>query len=263
MSLEKLIDGFQGFRTAYFGLSDCYKNLVSAGQSPEALVIACSDSRNDPALLTRSEPGDIFVVRNVAALVPPYHPDNSLHGTSAAIEFAVRGLKVKNIVVLGHALCGGIQALAGPEPGEPSPAASVGPDFEFLSHWIAIGSQARTHVARIMDGQPRPVRLQALEQAAILTSLNNLMTFPWISTAVEAKTLALHGWYFDMVNGALLAYDFAGGSFAPAQVPLAGFGTPDAQVAAGACCPPWSIENLVRSQLSVVPSTDNQKAASK
>jgi carbonic anhydrase len=210
MPFEKLVKGFRQFQTEYFNKDKrLYTRLVKQGQSPEALVIACSDSRNDPALLMRSEPGDIFVVRNVAAIVPPYGPDGNYHGTSAAIEFAVKGLRVKDIVILGHAQCGGIRELA---QGSASPNR-----FEFLSSWIEIGSAARDAVhAGLQDASPE-VRLRALEQAVILTSLNNLMTFPWIKTEVEAGRMALHGWYFDMLDGKMLNYDFAKGYFVEAE----------------------------------------------
>lgn len=206
MPIETLIKGFRKFRSSYFEDSRHYQDLVKNGQSPETLVIACSDSRNDPALMTGSKPGDIFSIRNVAAIVPPYQPDKNYHGTSAAIEFAVKGLKVKNIIVLGHALCGGVQALA-----EGEQAASY--DYEFLTPWIEIGEPARASVERILPDAPKTVKQTALEQAIILTSLNNLMTFPWIRTAVEAGQINLRGWYFDMVKGRLLDYDFAAGAF--------------------------------------------------
>lgn len=236
MPLEKLIKGFRKFRSSYFVKNDRYTDLVK-GQSPEALVIACSDSRNDPALLTRSEPGDIFVVRNVAAVVPPYQPDDNYHGTSAAIEFAVKGLKVKNIMVLGHALCGGVRALA-----EQSESKT---DFEFLSHWIKIGAPAQEIVNQILTDMPQSVKIKALEQAVILTSLNNLMTFPWIRQGVTSGKIILHGWYFDMVDGKMLAYDFASGQFREMNETAEGF-----TKAPKGCCAPWPIEQMVRHHLT-------------
>ncbi|MGE3622780.1 MAG: carbonic anhydrase [Bdellovibrionales bacterium] len=200
MPIEKLIDGFRNFRSSYFEESDHYKELTQKGQSPETLVIACSDSRNDPALMTQARPGDLFVVRNVAAIVPPYQPDGHYHGTSAAIEFAVKGLKVKNIIVLGHALCGGVQALNDHIEGAAS-------DFEFLAPWISIGAEARDTVCRAIGDVPYEVKLRALEQAMILSSLANLSTFPWVREAVQARQLYLYGWYFDMIGGRLLSYE--------------------------------------------------------
>jgi carbonic anhydrase len=200
MTIEKLINGFRAFRSSYFEKTNHYEELVRNGQSPETLVIACSDSRNDPALLTQSKPGDIFVVRNVAAIVPPYEPDMHHHGTSSAIEFAVKGLKVKNIVVLGHAMCGGIKALSELGSEEAS-------QFEFLSRWIEIGAEAKKNIDTTMKEAPPAARQRALERAMVSSSLKNLMSFPWIKSAVEAGTVQLYGWYFDMINGKLLGMD--------------------------------------------------------
>lgn len=204
MPFSKLVKGFHLFQYKYFHESEIYQELTTKGQNPEALVIACCDSRNDPALLLQSQPGDIFVVRNVAAIVPPYQPDDNYHGTSAAIEFAVKGLKVKDIVVLGHAMCGGVQALAA----EKQPTG-----FEFLTHWISIGRKAREKVDQQQPSLSPDHRQCAIEKEVIVTSLENLMTFPWIREGVEAGQITLHGWYFDMVNGKLLDYNFEKAAF--------------------------------------------------
>ena len=238
MPINKLIKGFRAFRSSYFEEKDHYSELVRKGQNPTALVIACSDSRNDPALLTGSEPGDIFVVRNVAAIVPPYQPDNNYHGTSAAIEFAVKGLKLKDIIVLGHSLCGGVQVLA-------DQARQDAAKFEFLSQWIAIGRPARDTVNAILPDAPQAVKLKALEQAIILTSLNNLMTFPWIREAVESGKIALHGWYFDLVDGKLLGYDFKTGQFEEMGTNAKDF-TRAAKDGDKCCSGGWPLEDLVR-----------------
>ncbi len=236
MPLEKLIKGFRKFRSFYFEKNDHYDDLVRNGQSPETLVIACSDSRNDPALLTQSEPGDIFVVRNVAAIVPPYQPDDNYHGTSAAIEFAIKGLKIKDIVVLGHSLCSGVQALS-------DQADKTAPDFEFLSQWIRIGTPACETVRRLLPDAPPGVKIKAMEQAVILTSLNNLMTFPWIRKGVESGQIGLHGWYFDMVNGELLDYNFTTGQFTKIQNKPHGFSKCAHQD--GKCSATWPLEKLI------------------
>lgn len=200
MPIKKMIQGFGAFHTQNFQESDVYTHLVEHGQSPDTLVIACADSRNDPAVLTCGEPGDIFVVRNVAAIVPPYTGPEALDGTSAAVEFGVKGLKVKNIVVLGHALCGGAEALAKSTPAEPT-------GYPLLSSWLSVGTKTRDTIHTAFGDVSGENRQIALEQGLILNSLNNLMTYPWIKDAVVSKTLTLHGWYFDMVHGMLLGYD--------------------------------------------------------
>jgi len=201
MSFEKLVEGFRGFQSDYFtGDTELYQKLIMDGQSPEALVIACSDSRIDPGIITRAEPGDIFSVRNVAALVPPYTADGRMHGTSAAIEYAVNVLKVQYIIVMGHALCGGVRALA----------ESSG-DFkhkkDFVSRWISIGLKARDMVHKAFPTASMDEKARVLEKTSILVSLKNLMTFPYVKEAVEAGRLQLHGWYFDFPNGKVLGYD--------------------------------------------------------
>jgi carbonic anhydrase len=207
MPFHKLVKGFSRFRQHYFsGKNTLYPHLVRHGQTPETLVIACSDSRNDPALLTQSEPGDIFVVRNVAAIVPPYQPDSQYHGTSAAIEFAVKGLNVKNIIVLGHSFCGGIDALL-------TNSEENRKKYEFLNTWIEIGTAARDAVCSELHDAPKSTKLQALEQAVIINSLNNLMTFPWISERVHSGHITLYGWHFDMLQGKMLGLDHTTGLF--------------------------------------------------
>lgn len=200
MTFQKLIRGYTQFHTAYFRKeSPVYETLVRQGQRPEVLVIACSDSRIDPAIVTSSEPGDLFVVRNVAAIVPPHDSDGHLHGTSAAIEFAVKSLQVKHIVVMGHALCGGVHALAHREKTEEA--------FDFLGPWIDAGKETLAAVDRALNGADSAARQRVLEQAMVLTSLNNLRSFPWIVDRVRDGRLFLHGWYFDMHHGVLGEYD--------------------------------------------------------
>ncbi len=200
MAFQKLIRGYTQFHKAYFReKSPVYETLVRQGQKPEALVIACSDSRIDPAIVTSSEPGDLFVVRNVAAIVPPHDSDGHLHGTSAAIEFAVKSLQVKHIIVMGHALCGGIHALAHREKTEEA--------FDFLGPWIDAGKETLAAVDRALNTADPAARQRVLEQAMVLTSLNNLRSFPWIADRVRDGRLFLHGWYFDMHHGILGEYD--------------------------------------------------------
>lgn len=212
MPFNRFVKGFHLFQQKYFKNSDVYQELTSNGQHPEALVIACCDSRNDPALLMQSQPGDLFVVRNVAAIVPPYQPDDNYHGTSAAIEFAVKGLKVKEIIVLGHSMCGGVHALA-------NQSQAADEKFEFLTHWISIGDMARQKIDALYPSATPEHRQCEIEKEVIVTSLNNLMTFPWVHEAVETGRIKLNGWYFDMKKGVLLDYDMATGTFAEMKNP--------------------------------------------
>lgn len=168
-------------------------------------MIGCSDSRVDPALLTTAEPGELFVVRNVANLVPPYQPDGAYHGTSAAIEYAVKSLKVSEIIVLGHAQCGGIQGLIRLRAGQKS-----GDDF--ISPWVSIaGSALDPYVGPEGSEQARAdaEKLQStpavIERAAVRASVDNLMTFPFVREGVEAGTLNIHGWWFDIQTGEMWA----------------------------------------------------------
>lgn len=197
-ALRRLTAGFEHFHDTYFETNhSLYDELVRDGQSPRVMIIGCSDSRADPALLTEAEPGDLFVIRNVAALVPPYGPDDRPKGTSAAIEFAVRGLEVEHVIVLGHALCGGIRALMEQDHSRPR--------FEYLSTWVEIAAAARDDVAAAVTDAPPELRARMVEQAAIGISVRNLMGFPWIAERVSQGKLAVHGWYFDLARGELLA----------------------------------------------------------
>ncbi len=197
------VAGFWRFHARYFGRDRELYEQLSRGQSPRALVIACSDSRVDPAHLLDARPGDLFVVRNVANLVPPYETDGATHGVSAALEFAVQVLEVGHVCVIGHGQCGGVKALLEGAPGE------------FLPHWVAIAREARDDVLARLPHKPPALQALACEQAALLLSLRNLLTFPWVAARVEAGSLTLHAWYFDLERGALLGYDAATGRFAP------------------------------------------------
>ena len=185
---KKLLQGFSRFRKAYFEKNTLLFQQLTQGQSPHTLLIACSDSRVDPALLFGVKPGELFVVRNVANLVPPYQPDARLHGTSSAIEFAVRDLKVSQIIVLGHSNCGGIHALCRHLKGEVL-------EREFIERWVSIVADA---VSPHLDNPPKDA-----EQAAVLASVENLKTFPWIDEQVKLGDLTLHGWWFDLTAGEL------------------------------------------------------------
>jgi carbonic anhydrase len=201
--VEVFLAGFRRFQARFFGGDRELYEELRHGQRPHALVIACCDSRVDPAHLLDARPGDLFVVRNVANLVPPYESDGATHGVSAALEFAVRSLGVAHICVLGHGQCGGVRALL------------EGAQGEFLPRWVAIAQEARDEVLARLPGKSLEMQARACEQASLLLSLRNLLTFPWVAERVEAGTLALHGWYFDLERGRLLGYDAATGRFIP------------------------------------------------
>jgi carbonic anhydrase len=209
MALERLLKGFADFRLGYYREHlDLFEKLATEGQSPKILIVACADARVDPGILTQTQPGDIFTVRNVAAMVPPAQipPDTRHHGTSSAIEFAVRGLGVEHVVVLGHALCGGIGALV---DGRDSIYAS----YDYLSTWTSIAQEVRDRAVRELKGRSREEITRAVEQAAVLNSLLNLMSFRWVADKVAAGTLALHGWWFNMTEGQLYAFNPAAVAF--------------------------------------------------
>jgi carbonic anhydrase len=205
--VSKFLSGFRRFQQNYLGEQhDLYDQLVLQGQHPRALMIACCDSRCDPALLTDCDPGDMFVVRNVANLVPPHVHATYFAATTSAIAFAVHNLEVEHIIVMGHAQCGGIRALMENN----SPTCN---EEELIAKWLGIAEDARQHVLKDFPNQPQELHAHACEQAAILVSLENLMSYPWISKRVEEGQLALHGWYFDMQRGELLEYSSETGSF--------------------------------------------------
>ncbi len=190
--METLLAGYRRFRAEVWpGQRAGYEALAQAGQSPVAAVIACADSRLDPAVIFDAAPGQLFCIRNVANLVPPYAPDAAYHGTSAALEFAVRGLGVRHLVVLGHAQCGGVRALM----------QGAGPLTDFLRPWMSIAEPARERALACSDPTVEP--LTACEHEIVRLSLQNLRTFPWISESVADGRLALHGAYYGIASGVL------------------------------------------------------------
>lgn len=188
-----LIQRFQGWKaTTYQDNKAWYRRLAESGQHPRAMVISCCDSRVHVTSIFGADEGEFFIHRNVANLVPPYMPDAQYHGTSAAVEFAVRVLKVDRIVVMGHALCGGISALLNGAPPEVQ---------DFVAGWIGIAQRARTVALRCDVPEQRQ---EVAEHEAVRISLDNLMTFPWVREAVTAGTLSLHGAHFGVATGRLV-----------------------------------------------------------
>lgn len=194
--LIKLVKGYKKFREHYFkGNNTLFENLVENGQKPKFLVIACCDSRVDPALITGCAPGELFVVRNVANLVPPYEFDTKHHATSAALEFAVCDLGVKHIIVFGHNHCGGIQALLKNETHHEDKRRG------FIESWMNIAAPARKQILAELPHASFEQQAKHCEKLALSISLNNLLTFPWLKEKADANKLQIHAWYFDLESG--------------------------------------------------------------
>jgi carbonic anhydrase len=211
MALERLLKGFADFRLGYYhDHLDLFEKLATEGQSPKILIVGCADARVDPGILTQTKPGDIFTVRNIGAIVPPAQipPDHRQHGTSAAIEFAVRGLEVEHVVILGHALCGGIAALV-------DGSKSAFADYDYLSTWTAVAQDVRDLAMKELKDLPREEIVRAVEQASVVNSVRNLMGFPWLAERVAAGKLMLHAWWFNLTKGQLYAFDSATATFKP------------------------------------------------
>lgn len=206
--IATFLAGFERFQEKYFAGDESLFARLRQGQSPRALVISCCDSRADPGMLMGAGPGDIFVVRNVANLVPPYRNGAEMPGIRADIEFAVKSLNVEHIIILGHSGCGGIRALMDGE-------GVTANNYEFIGPWVGIARPARERVLRELADQPEAVQVKACELGAISLSLENLMSFPWIRERVEVGSLALHGWYFDLDAGELLGYSPQTSGFGP------------------------------------------------
>ncbi|PKG38495.1 carbonic anhydrase [Psychromonas sp. Urea-02u-13] len=197
---DKLIAGYQRFREGYYEQNkDQLSKLAKEGQFPKIAIISCSDSRVDPGVILDCEPGDLFVIRNVANLVPPKEDNDSLHGTSAALEFAVTGLEVESIIVLGHTQCGGIKALM-------DTPATEAPDT-FIGKWMQQLEGVRNDILEDESLTTKISRYNCCERKGIQQSLQNLMTFPWVKERVEAGTLKLHGWRYDLSSSELCAMD--------------------------------------------------------
>lgn len=197
--IDKLIKGHERFRNGYFKENREQLEKLALVQTPEIAMVSCCDSRVDPALLFDMQPGEIFAIRNVANLVPPYETKGDYHGTSAALQFAVTCLEVKQVVVLGHANCGGIGALMKND----GTIKSEG----FIDNWMQIAAPAKKDVLARKDLITPEQRIDACEKTAITYSLQNLMTHPWIQKRVESGELELVGYYYDLHSGELDCVD--------------------------------------------------------
>ena len=193
---EKLIKGYERFRSGYYKEhKQLIHKLASEGQSPKICIISCCDSRVDTSVIFDTNPGDLFVIRNVANLVPPCVLDDGHHGTSAALEFAVLGLQVESIIVLGHSQCGGIKSLIdnGREKNEKS----------FISNWMCQLDNIREEITDNPSFISQEMRYRCCEQYSILNSLDNLKSFSWIDERIKAGKLKVHGWYYDVFSADL------------------------------------------------------------
>ena len=203
--LEFLKEGFKDFKKNYYENDKSYiDKLVKSGQKPKFMVIACSDSRVDPAILFQTKPGEVFAVRNVANLVPPYSPDKGHHGVSAAIEFGVLDLKIKDIIILGHAHCGGITTLCNNFnlDIEKSPTKNI--KREFIDSWMNIASPIMDKVNSKDCSEPLQ---HFIEKESIKNSIQNLKTFPWVIELIKNKQLNIHGWWFDLKSGNIFSFN--------------------------------------------------------
>src|SRR4051794_39208764 len=207
--LADLIEGYRRFRETDWAHERERWTELSEGQSPGVMILSCADSRVDPAQIFDARPGEIFVVRNIAALAPPYETSRGYHGVSAALEFAVTQLKVGEILVMGHGLCGGCAAALTGEFDDTEPGKG-----HFIADWVGMLGGARDHVRAHHKDLDREAFLD-MEREAVKVSLANLRTFPWIAEPERAGALRLHGAHFSVAEGRLYVLDEAEGEFRP------------------------------------------------
>ena len=203
--VTKFLSGMKAFQQQHFGKNPELVKTLSGGQTPQALLIGCCDSRVDPALLMDCDLGDLFILRNIANLVPPYLKNDDYHGVSSSLEYAVCYLEVSDIIILGHSECGGIGALMASAEGED--------EGEFIGKWVNIAASARDKVLQEMPDESPEKQTRACEREAVLVSLKNLMTFPWVKERVSTGQLSLHGWYYNISTGQLKYYNQLTGEF--------------------------------------------------
>lgn len=194
---QKIIHGYREFREKYIiEDSSLLEKLATKGQSPEIMVVSCCDSRVDPALLLQCEPGDLFVTRNVANIVPPYEHDDSHHGTSAALEFGMRYLHVKHLIILGHSQCSGINAYLDED--------ALG-ENDFISNWV-----------KLIEVPEQPnTDVDTCAKKSLISSYHNCLTFPWIKQAIEEGKLMIHLWFFEISEGVIFTYQYNSKQFVP------------------------------------------------
>lgn len=207
---DVLLQGFSRYQQRYFGNDAALYEQLKAGQKPTTLVIGCCDSRVHPPALLGTEPGEMFVVRNVANLVPPFDPNSEHASVAAALEFAVQVLRVKRVIVLGHNGCGGIRGLMD----------GSAPHGSSLAKWLDIAQTAKEAAFTSFRKNPQRDAYELCEQMAILVSLSNLLSYPWLSEKVADDVIQIDGWYFDMRSGSLSGYNSDRGEFVSLVPPL-------------------------------------------
>jgi carbonic anhydrase len=187
-SFKKILQGYETFRKKYAeGDRSVMEFLSEHGQQPHIMVVACCDARVDPALILNCDPGDLFVVRNVANIVPPYEKDDAHHGTSAALEFGLKALKISHLILLGHSQCGGIQAVMNHDKSTKN---------DFINNWVSLIKENDSTLCEPDD----------YAKLALMKSYENCMTFPWIAEKVAEKKLVIHLWFFDIKTGKIFSY---------------------------------------------------------
>lgn len=198
--INNLINGYKIFHKKYFqDHSTLFNEFLMYGQQPKILFIACCDSRVDPAIVTNSKPGEIFVVRNIANLVPPYQEDGGYHGISAALEFAVQVIAVHHIVIFGHSQCGGIASLFNNEN-------STTNKKSFIQTWMEIAQPAYKKIEKDYSHVSDQEKITRCEQESLCNSLKNLETFPWINEKIKNNKISTHAWYFDLATGIIKTF---------------------------------------------------------
>ncbi len=210
-SLSQLVEGYREFRQEYVGDDyAAYRIWAAAAQAPSVIMIACSDSRINPAIVTHAGLGEVFMVNNVANLIPPYKEGKDTHhSTSAALEFAINHLRVKHVIVMGHSQCGGIRALM-----EGVANATYG-GYSFIGPWVSIAHEAKERTLQKYPDHSPEEQCGLCERESLLVSLENLRTFPWIKSALDTKMLAIHAWYFNVGSGDMEYYSEKEGKFLP------------------------------------------------
>lgn len=204
--VDQLVEGYRKFRRSRFrSYRKLYETLAQKGQKPGVLMIACSDSRVSPTTIFSADPGQIFVARNIASIVPPYDPDSKPRSVGAALEYAIKVLKVGDIIVLGHARCGGVHALLTNGEGLPP--------NDYLKPWVEVAAPARALCPTGMDKMHEHERGLCGEQAVVQLSINNMSNYPWVRERLDAGDLKIHGFHFDLFNGQLARLDPAKGKF--------------------------------------------------